>query len=151
MTLATLIRRRPSTCAQRCWMNTFDSAGRTSTVTGTLGDNTSRTYSTGISYASAGQMAQEQFGTATAVFNKLFYNSRQQLSEILASTTGSDSTFNRGKIVNDYSLQCSGASCNATDNSGNLKKQTVFIPNDQNTSPTSWNQQYGYDSLNRLT
>ncbi len=30
---------------------------------------------------------QEQFGTATSVYNKLFYNSRQQLAEILVSTT----------------------------------------------------------------
>src|SRR5712692_7058828 len=69
-----------------------------------------------------------------------------------ASTTGGDDSFNRGKIINDYSDQCSGASCNGTDNNGNLKKQTVYIPNnDQNMNPTSWNQQYGYDSLNRLT
>ena len=132
--------------------NTFDSAGRTQSVTGTLGDGTSRTYSTGISYSSLGGLSQEQFGMTTPVYNKLAYNNRGQLAEIRESTTGNDTSWNRGKIVNDYSLQCSGASCNGTDNNGNLQKQTVYVPNnDANTSSTSWYQQYSYDALNRLT
>jgi YD repeat-containing protein len=44
----------------------YDQAGRTTSVTGYLGDGTSRTYSTGINYTPAGQMSQEQFGTDTA-------------------------------------------------------------------------------------
>lgn len=129
----------------------YDNLGRTSNFSGNLGDGTTRTYSTGITYASAGQMTQEQFGTATAIYNKLFYNSRGQLAEVLASTTGSDSSWNRGKIINDYSDQCSGVSCNGTNNNGNLRKQTTYVPNnEQNTSSTSWYQQYDYDSLNRL-
>jgi RHS repeat-associated protein len=37
------------------------------------------------------------------------------------------------------------------DNNGNLRKQETLIPNnEQNTSSTSWYQQYEYDSLNRL-
>ncbi|HYR77922.1 MAG TPA: DUF2341 domain-containing protein [Pyrinomonadaceae bacterium] len=127
----------------------YDNAGRTNNFTGNLGDDTQRTYSTGISYAAGGQMAQEQFGTTTPAYNKLFYNSRGQLAEILVGTAGNDS--NRGKIVNDYSNQCSGAPCNGTDNNGNLRKQTVYAPNnEQNSSSTSWYQQYDYDSLNRL-
>ena len=119
--------------------------------TGNLGDGVLRTYSRGMSYAPGGQLSQEQFGTMTPVYNKLFYNSRQQLAEILASTTGGDSSWNRGKIVNDYSLQCAGAGCNATDNNGNLRKQETYIPaNDQVSSYTSWYQQYDYDALNRL-
>ena len=94
---------------------------------------------------------KEQFATSTAVYNKLNYNSRGQVIGVLASTSGNDTTFNRGKIFNDYSDQCSGASCNGTDNNGDLKKQTVYIPNnDQNATPTSWYQQYGYDLLNRF-
>ena len=135
----------------------YDNAGRLAdkdaqnlAFTGNLG-GVSRTYSRGISYASGGQLKQEQFGTTTPVYNKLFYNSRQQLAEILASTTGSDNSWNRGKILNQYSLQCSGAGCNASDNNGNLRKQEVLIPaNDQVTSYTSWYQQYDYDELNRL-
>ena len=135
----------------------YDNAGRLAdkdaqnlAFTGNLG-GVPRTYAKGISYASGGQLKQEQFGTTTPVYNKLFYNSRQQLAEILASTTGSNDSWNRGKILNQYSLQCSGAGCNASDNNGNLRKQEVFIPgNDQVTSYTSWYQQYDYDELNRL-
>jgi hypothetical protein len=37
------------------------------------------------------------------------------------------------------------------DNNGNLKKQEVYIPNnDPMTSYTTWYQQYDYDTLNRL-
>src|SRR6185436_14371995 len=79
---------------------------------------------------------------------------RGQLAEIRASTsyTGpTDTTWNRGKFVNWFSLQCGGAACSNTDNNGNLRKQESFVPNnDQNTNPTSWYQQYDYDNLNRL-
>jgi len=129
----------------------YDSAARTDSFSGTLGDGTNRTYSTGITYVSSGQMKQEQFGTTVPVYNKLFYNSRQQLAEILAGTSGNDGSWNRGKIVNGYSLNCSGANCNNTDNNGNLRKQEVFIPtNEQGTTSISWYQQYDYDNLNRL-
>jgi RHS repeat-associated protein len=128
----------------------YDTAGRLGdkdsshlAFTGNLGDGTTRTYTKGITYAPGGQMTQEQFGTTTAVYNKLSYNTRGQLVGMMASTSGNDTSFNRGKIVNDYGT---------TDNNGNLKQQTTYVPNnDQNTSPTSWYQQYGYDSLNRLT
>lgn len=136
----------------------YDVAGRLAdkdaqnlAFTGSLGDGVLRTYSKGITYTSAGQLKQEQFGTTTSVYNKLFYNSRRQLAEILASTTGGDSSWNRGKVLNQFSLQCSGAGCNATDNNGNLRKQEVYIPNDDQVSGwTTWYQQYDYDPLNRL-
>lgn len=120
--------------------NDYDSAGRLQDFTGTIGDGFFRTYASSITYASIGGLQQEQFGTATAVYNKLTYNSRGQLSEIRAATSGNDTTFNRGKIVNDYGTN------------GNLKQQTTYVPNsDTNDSPTSWYQQYSYDALNRLT
>jgi hypothetical protein len=104
-----------------------------------------------ITYVSSGALKQERFGTTTPVYNKLSYNSRLQLAEILTGTSGGDDSWNRGKIINSYSLQCSGASCNATDNNGNLRKQQVYIPaDDQVSSSTSWYQQYDYDNLNRL-
>jgi hypothetical protein len=137
----------------------YDAGGRLADLDGThvafagnLGAGGSpRTYAQGVTYAPAGQLKQEQFGTTTPVYDKLFYNSRQQLAEILASTTGGDSSWNRGKIVNGFSLQCSGAGCNATDNNGSLRKQEVDIPgNDQVSTWTSWYQQYDYDAVNRL-
>jgi RHS repeat-associated protein len=131
----------------------YDQAGRLGdkdaqhlAFTGNLGDGTTtRTYSSGIIYSSLGGMAKEQLGTDTPLYNKLAYNSRGQLSEMRVSTNWNNSSWDRGKIINDYSDQCSGAACDGTDNNGNLKKQTVSIPNNE-----PWNQQYGYDSLNRL-
>jgi RHS repeat-associated protein len=136
----------------------YDQAGRLAdkdsqnlAFTGNLGDGLGRTYSRGISYSPLGAMTQEQFGTDTALYNKLAYNSRGQLAEIKASTTGNDSSWNRGKFVNWYSPQCGGAGCSNSDNNGNLIKQETSVPNnEQNTASTSWYQQFDYDSLNRL-
>jgi len=66
----------------RTFSYSFDSAGRTNSFVGYLGDGANRTYSSGISYSPFGGLTQEQYGTTTAVYNKLFYNSRGQLSEI---------------------------------------------------------------------
>ena len=130
--------------------NTIDQAGRLSAVVGTLGDGTQRTYATGILYSPTGGRLKEQFGTATPVYNKLFYNSRGQLAEIRTSTSytgSSDKTWDRGAIVNSYSSlctgDCSGSSMN--DNNGNLLQQQIYVPSQQ----MRW-QQYDYDSLNRL-
>jgi RHS repeat-associated protein len=128
-----------------------DKDGQNLAFTGTLG-GAPRNYSTGIVYSAFGGVTKEQFGTDTAIFNRLFYNSRGQLAEIRASTSSTDPDgFNRGKIINWYSLQCGGRSCNATDNNGNIRKQEVYVPNnEQNSTHTTWHQQYDYDSLNRL-
>ncbi len=125
----------------------YDNAGRTNTFTGNLGDGTNRSYSTGITYTPFGGLAQEQFGTATPIYNKLFYNSRAQLSEIREGITPNDTNWERGAIINNYSLQagCSGASCNATDDNGTLMKQDVYGPGN-----AVFSQFYGYDPLNRL-
>jgi len=140
----------------------YDAAGRTSSLSGNLGDGTQRTYSTGIVYSSLGGMTKEQFGTDTAVYNKLFYDVRGQLAEIRESSsyTGpTDTTWNRGAIINHYSNNCwgmcggSNSTTSMTDNNGNLKKQEVYVPlNDQLQNPpyTTWWQRYDYDSLNRL-
>jgi RHS repeat-associated protein len=130
--------------------NSYDGAGRTISVTGSLGDGTQRTYSTGIIYSPFGTLAKEQFGTVAPIYNKLFYNVRGQLAEIREGTTytgPTDTNSARGAIVNNYSLQagCVGASCSATDNDGNLMRQDVYIP-----GSSVFSQFYGYDSLNRL-
>jgi RHS repeat-associated protein len=136
--------------------NTYDNAGRLTALNGALGDGSSRTYTTGILYSPLGALVKEQFGTNTAVYNKLFYNSRGQLAEIRESTSytdPNDTTWNRGAIINHYSNQCWGmcSGSSMTDNNGNLQKQEVYIPNDDQISSYTlrW-QQYDYDSLNRL-
>lgn len=62
-------------------------AGRTAGFSGNLGDGTTRNYSSEILYTSLGGMSKEKFGTDTAIYNKLFYNSRGQLAEIREGTT----------------------------------------------------------------
>jgi RHS repeat-associated protein len=142
----------------------YDGAGRLGdkdafnlAFTGNLGDGSTRTYSTGINYSPFGGMTTEQFGTSTAVYNKLFYDSRGQLSEIRDSTTSPmDTSWNRGAIINHYSNNCwgmcggSNSTTSMTDNNGNLKKQEVYIPNDDQ-SYDNYAQFYDYDSLNRLS
>jgi RHS repeat-associated protein len=130
--------------------NTYDLAGRLSGLSGNLGDGTTRTYATSMLYTALGGVEKEQFGTTTPVYNKLFYNSRGQLAEIRASTsyTGpTDSTWDRGAIINSYSSACTGvcSGSSMSDNNGNLLKQQIYIP-----SQTMRWQQYDYDSLNRL-
>jgi RHS repeat-associated protein len=131
--------------------NTLDTSGRLSAMSGNLGNN-QKTYTTGVLYSANGALTKEQFGTTKAIYDELFYNSRLQLAEIWARTTDSVAP-NRGKILNQYSLQCSGVSCNATDNNGNLRRQDLYIPGDdqdQASTRTTWYQQYDYDELNRL-
>jgi RHS repeat-associated protein len=130
--------------------NTYDQAGRLSTMSGNLGDGATHTYATGILYSPTGGMVKEEFGTTTPVYNKLFYNSRGQLAEIRASSsyTGpTDTTWDRGAIVNSYSNSCTGvcSGSSMSDNNGNLLKQQIYIPG----HTMRW-QQYDYDSLNRL-
>jgi YD repeat-containing protein len=51
----------------------------------------------------------------------------------------------------EYSLQCSGAGCNATDNNGNLRRQENHVPENEAASVyQTFTQVYDYDTLNRL-
>jgi RHS repeat-associated protein len=131
--------------------NSVDQSGRLSSFSGNLGDGTTRTYSSGIIYGPIGSLAKEQFGTTTPIYNKLFYNSRGQLAEIRESTsyTGpTDTTWDRGAIINNYSSGCTGicSGSSMADNNGTLKKQEIHIPG----QTMRW-QEFSYDSLNRLS
>jgi YD repeat-containing protein len=125
---------------------------------GTLG-GTPRSYSTDISYSPQSELSQEQFGTTTPIFNKLFYNSRGQLTEIREGTEPNNTSWNRGAIINNYCDACWGAWSpqeGMPDNNGNLKKQEYFIPTVDVPQPgdgqyTVKSQQFDYDKLNRLT
>jgi YD repeat-containing protein len=136
---------------RRAFVSTGDRHGGRFVLGGDLGDGTSRTYSNEIIYTSFGPLAKEKFGTSSsAIYNKLFYNVRGQLAEIRASTSYSGPTdydANRGAIVNSYSNSCAGicSGFTMTDNNGNLTKQQILIP-----GQTTFVQEYGYDSLNRL-
>ncbi|HYV24763.1 MAG TPA: RHS repeat-associated core domain-containing protein [Pyrinomonadaceae bacterium] len=134
----------------------YDNAGRLAdrdathlAFTGNLGDGGAiKNYSSGISYTPLGGMSQEQFGTATPIYNKLFYNSRGQLAEIREGITPNDTNWERGAIINHYSNNCWGMCSGSSmpDNNGDLQKQDVYIPG----VGTPFSQFYGYDSLDRL-
>jgi RHS repeat-associated protein len=134
----------------------YGSDGRATSFSGYLAEGVNRTYSTGIMYSPFGGMSKEQFGTDTLLYNKLWYNSRGQLAEIRESTnyTGpTDTSWNRGAIINHYSDQCWGMCTGSpmTDNNGNVKKQDHWIPdNEQVSTWQTYTQWYSYDNLNRL-
>jgi len=142
--------------SNRTVTNTYDNAGRLQSLTGTLGDGATRNYSSGISYDAGSRMTREQFGTQTAIYNKLFYNVRGQLAEIREGLTPNDTTWERGAIINHYSNNCWGmcGGSNSTtamsDNDGNLKMQQHWIPDANGNTAGVFQQQYDYDSLNRL-
>src|SRR5205823_5267495 len=97
----------------------------------------------------SGQMTQEQLGTTTPIFNKLFYNSRGQLAEIRAGTTytsASDTGWERGAIINHYSDHCWGMCSNheMSDNNGNLKQQDHWIQDGNGNVTAIFVQQYDY-------
>jgi RHS repeat-associated protein len=124
---------------------------------GTLGDGVQRTYASQVRYHELGGMEQERFGTATPVYNKHFFNSRGQLNEVRVSTysittPGQETNWNRGAILNVYSGNPSdGWTASGADNNGNLRKQMLYVPNDD--AITGWWDTaffYDYDALNRL-
>jgi RHS repeat-associated protein len=140
----------------------YDAAGRPgdyngqAAMAGSLGDGVTRTYASEVRYHEMGGMEQERFGTDTPVYNKSLYNGRNQLAEIRVSThsilsPGQETNWNRGAIINHYSNSGWGASGGGADNNGNLRKQEVYIPNDDQISGYfNVVQYYGYDALNRL-
>jgi RHS repeat-associated protein len=131
--------------------NTYDNAGRLNSFTGNLGDGTTRAYATGISYDSASHWTREQFGTTTPLlYNKRHYNNREQLYDMRLSTVNDDGDGNRGAIVNYYSLaNFWGVGATGTDTNGNLYAQQHWVPDGQG-GWTIHQQNYDYDSLNRL-
>jgi RHS repeat-associated protein len=126
----------------------YDQAGRLQTFSGTLGDNSSRTYANNFQYNDYGLLQQEQFGTQIPLYHKQRFNSRGQLWEMRLSTVSFDSdpaNGDRGSIVNYFSgSYMQGGS--GTDNNGNLLRQEMYVP-----GGPYFQQTYGYDNLNRLT
>lgn len=142
----------------------YDAAGRLGdyngqpAFAGNLGDGVTRTYASEVRYHELGGMEQERFGTQTPVYNKSLFNSRGQLAEIRVSTysltsAGHETDWNRGAIINHYSTAPGawGASGGGPENNGNLLKQELYLPHDDQISGyTNVVQEYGYDSLNRV-
>ena len=135
-----------------------DSAGRTNSFSGNLGDATTRTYATGITYDPSGGVRQEQFGTQIPLYHKKHYNRRGQLFDIRVSTVSWDTdqwNWNRGALVNYYSSNYAWEGDPSTpagpDNNGNVLLQQHWVPTDDAISSFYHTQDfYTYDSLNRI-
>ena len=145
----------------------YDIEGRFNGLSGNIGDGVSRTYSTGVTYSELGGIQQEQFGTLTPLYHKLHYNVRGQLYDVRLSTVSwaSDQwAWNRGALINfystaDYSANDTTRALSGTDNNGNLRRSYHFVPLDAASAYGStgsgsyayYYDDYGYDSLNRIT
>ncbi|HEX7330819.1 MAG TPA: hypothetical protein VF290_04920, partial [Pyrinomonadaceae bacterium] len=122
----------------------YDVAGRTSSVTGTLGDGVIRNYATELNYSVWGGLAKEKFGTSTAVYHKLHYNVRGQLFDVRASNVNDEWGGELGALANYYSSNLVHGGSGADNNGNLLMSQTIinsFFIEDR----------YTYDALNRLT
>lgn len=129
----------------------YDAAGRTNSLTGNLGDGVTRTYADSITYDEWSGISRERFGTDTPLYHKERRNVRGQTYDMRLSTMNDVENWNRGAIVNYYSFQPYGFGTSGPDNNGNLLVQQYWIPNDDAISGASFMQQnYGYDSLNRI-
>jgi RHS repeat-associated protein len=134
----------------------YDKAGRTTSMTGRLGDGRNRSYATGVSYSAFGGLTQEQFGTQTSIYHKQHYNLRGQLFDIRVSSysvAANEWDWNRGALVSYYSSNYSwggNSTGSGLDNNGNVTREQHWTPtNDPNTY--SYTQDtYSYDSLSRL-
>ncbi len=129
----------------------YDLAGRASSFTGNLGDGVSRNYATSITYDVWGGLSRERFGTTTLLYHKERRNVRGQLYDMRLSTVNDADNWNRGAVINFYSLSNYGFGLSGTDNNGNLYVQQHWVPNDDAITTSSFMQQnYDYDQLNRL-
>ena len=131
---------------------TYDDAGRVATFTGNIGDSVNRNYATGILYSIWGGIEREQFGTDTSLYHKQRYTNRGHLFDMRVSTVNDADNWNRGAIINYYSLSNYGFGNTGADTNGNLYVQQHWVPhNDQMSVYTLHQQNYDYDSLNRMT
>jgi RHS repeat-associated protein len=135
----------------------YDGAGRTNSMTGRLGDGRNRTYATGISYSSLGGIAQEQFGTQTSLYHKLHYNLRGQLFDIRVSSyslAADEWNWNRGALVSYYSSNFSwggNSTGSGLDNNGNVTRQQHWVPTSDPSNYSYTQDDFNYDSLDRLS
>jgi RHS repeat-associated protein len=129
----------------------YDTAGRTSSFTGNLGDGLTRTYASSFIYNARNRVTQELFGTEMPLYHKLQYNIRGQLWDVRVSTNPDvNGSMNRGGLQYFYDSSL-GYGTSGPDNNGNVLFANTYTPEDE--QDTKWaihRQSYNYDSLNRL-
>jgi RHS repeat-associated protein len=131
----------------------YDQAGRLSSFIGNLGGSPS-TYADTIGYNPAGQMIKERFGTNTSLYHNLHYNNRMQLvSTRLGDSATDEWNWSRGAIGFYYgttAVNTGDLFASDTDNNGNLRRQTNFVPLASGGYVIPQLDDYTYDPLNRI-
>ena len=112
---------------------TYDPAGRISALSGSW-NGTGTNYASGVLYASHGAMSQITFSGCSLTETRAYSADRQQLTSISA-----------GGTVLGYAY-CPGGGTSCTTNNGNILRHTTVRPGGY-----AWTEDFGYDSLNRLT
>ncbi len=130
----------------RTIQQTFDGAGRLSTVTDVTGGGTGITYFTAQQYTPAGALAQASYGNGVTETN--VFNNRLQPCHSYATTLILPSKPNGGNIYDRQSFYnpnpSASSPCGAElNNNGNI----FHILDNLNHG---WNQDFSYDGLNRL-
>jgi YD repeat-containing protein len=112
----------------------YDTAARTSTFTGNLGDGVTRSYASSFIYNARSQVTQELFGTQTLLYHKLQYNIRGQLWDVRVSTNPDvNGSMNRGGLQYFYDSSL-GYGTSGPDNNGNVLFANTYIEDVQNNS-----------------
>lgn len=137
--------------SMRTVSNSYDVAGRLSSMTGNLGDGTTRTYSDSPSYSAKGQLTQQRFGTTTVLWQNLRYNVRGQLYDARVGSEDQTWGWDRGCWQWYFGGAAWGQS--STTNNGNVTSTKVIKQVNGNPAGEDWSftTTFGYDALNRLT
>ncbi len=131
----------------------YDQAGRLSSFSGNLGGAPS-TYADTIGYNAAGQMIKERFGTNMSLYHRSHYNNRLQLvSTRLGDSATEEWSWSHGAIGFYYGSTAVASGdifANDTDNNGNLRRQTNYVPLAGGGYVIPQQHDYTYDALNRI-
>jgi RHS repeat-associated protein len=136
--------------------HTYNAAGQTTAVGGTLGDGVGRSYSSGATYNPAGLLTYEVFGAAvtpyaaitTPLYHKRKYNSRQQPYDVrLSSVSGVNDSMTHGALQFFYATDA----FEGTTNNGNVVRADSWaIKTDGSGAWMAQYDRFSYDGANRL-
>jgi RHS repeat-associated protein len=120
----------------------YDNAGRLSQVSGQKTGEAGKTYASSFNYSAHGAVSEMKLGNN--LWEHTIFNSRLQPVLIGLGTSQSIPTaqdFNRFRVDYYYG---------AADNNGNVRQQTISVPDAAGNYVAQMSQTYSYDELNRL-
>jgi RHS repeat-associated protein len=133
--------------------NNYSTDGNLTKVANLSTATGARTFASNFSYTSAGALERMQLGNGR--WETARYNKRLQVTQIGLGTTNNIATPDLWKVEYEYGKLDSSNSTVAGTNNGNISKQKITVPstvvNGQTITGFTAEQNYVYDSLNRLT